>query len=100
MAIKFRIKRLAFYIYCIEKRHFEPNGETAGWEHFVRKSRENPPEAPEGLNSQQGRLWEQMATSVNSSGYKFGVFEVTSVALWIAIFVANTAGFVGFAIFR
>ena len=41
IALKFRIERLAFYIYCIERKYFADDAATGGWEHFVGKTREN-----------------------------------------------------------
>ncbi len=96
-ALKYRVKRLAYYIYCVEQKHFKNKDETAGWEHFVAHSRPNDykgalvNDAPSDSARWLAKCGEFKKAPYN---YKFGPFEKWTNRTWIVAFLINLAALV------
>lgn len=92
-ALKYRVKRLAHYVYCIERKHFSEKSKTAGWEHFVAVSRPNDYTGALNDSPEDSVTWRNKCVEFknNPDNYKFGFFEKWANRTWLAALAINGA---------
>lgn len=90
MALKYRVARLAFYIYCIESKYFRQGFETAGWEHFVGRTRGNN---LVGLqDAANGTIdWRRQAETFKTARFKWAFFSRSANWTWLSVFLLNVS---------
>ncbi len=88
LALKFRVARLAFYIYCIEQKFFKGNEYAGGWEHFVGRTRGNNliGKADEANGT---FYWERQAEQFKTTKYKWSFFTRSANLTWLSVLVLN-----------
>lgn len=90
LALRFRVQRLAFYIYCIEHKLFGPGEATAGWEHFVGLTRGNN---IVGFSDEKNLelSWKRQAARFRQVKYKWAFFTRSATWTWLVVFLLNVA---------